>query len=213
MVPPIALAVETADEPGQRVQPVGGGEGRVRGGTRLWLWAQMSEPAMREPAHTMSISRLPYMSPQPPHDGDGHARGQQRRGQQPLGTGRRAADILRYPRQHRDQQRLIQRDHQPAEGDHRYGGYLAGQPAIRIRLGRSSCRDVPARRFLDHRSLSASCGTAHRDRWHDTACRNGIVPPAPRADKPVPGCPAAISGRGPCARPNGPAHGGGTRRP
>ena len=35
-------------------------------GTRLWLRAQMSEPAMRKPAHTMSISRLPYMSPSRP---------------------------------------------------------------------------------------------------------------------------------------------------
>ena len=35
-------------------------------GIRLWLRAQMSEPAMRNPAHTMSISRLPYMSPSRP---------------------------------------------------------------------------------------------------------------------------------------------------
>ena len=35
-------------------------------GTRLWLSAQMSEPTMRKPAHTMSISRLPYRSPSRP---------------------------------------------------------------------------------------------------------------------------------------------------
>ena len=35
-------------------------------GIRLWLRAQMSEPAVRKPAHTMSISRLPYRSPSRP---------------------------------------------------------------------------------------------------------------------------------------------------
>ena len=35
-------------------------------GTRLWLSAQMSEPTNRNPADTMSVSRLPYRSPSRP---------------------------------------------------------------------------------------------------------------------------------------------------
>ena len=42
---------------------------------------------------------------EPPHDRDGHGGGQQRQGQQPLGAGRRATDVLGHQGQHRDQHR------------------------------------------------------------------------------------------------------------
>ena len=80
---------------------------------------------------------------QPPDDRDGHARGQQRRGQQPLGAGRRAAEVLGYLRQHRDQHRHGEGHHQAGRSDHRDArrpGWAASHPHPARRPGLPGCR-------------------------------------------------------------------------
>ena len=111
-------------------------------GTRLWLRAQMSEPTVRKPAHTMSISRLPYRSPSRPTIGTATAAASN------VEVSSHSVLVVELPMSSATcgstgiSTDMVRDTIKPASSDNRQRGDLAGQPATRIRLGRRACPDV-----------------------------------------------------------------------
>ena len=134
-------------------------------GTRLWLRAQMSEPTVRKPAHTMSISRLPYRSPSRPTIGTATAAASK------VEVSSHSVLVVELCRSSATcgstgmRTDMVSDTIRPAVATTASAAiWLGSQPPVSASRGRIS-PDVPAGgrrwRFLDHGCLPASCGTAH----------------------------------------------------
>ena len=124
-------------------------------GARLRLSAQMNEPMMRNPAHTMSISRLPYRSPSRPAIGTAMA------ATSSVAVSSHSVLVVELPRlcaiwgSTGISSDPVSETIRPADRDHGQRGDLARLPVIPGGLGGRGrpclvAHGCPDRRFLGH---------------------------------------------------------------